>query len=78
MSNNLLNLAVRSQFYTTPNVESGRHPIMIFFLQISLGFICFRYMYSSINEFFYDIGYTYNAGHVIFMISSTSRGKPWT
>ena len=37
-----------------------------------------RYMYESVNAHFDDIGCTWNAGHVICMISSTSRGKLWT
>ena len=35
-------------------------------------------MYESVNANFNDMGFTWNAGHVICMISSTSRDKPWT
>ena len=35
-------------------------------------------MYESVNANFDGMGYTWNIGHVICMISSTSRGKPWT
>ena len=38
----------------------------------------FLYMYESANANFDDVGFTWNEGHVICMISSTSRGKPWT
>ena len=38
----------------------------------------FRYMHESVNADFDDMWCTWNAGHVICMISSTSRGKPWT
>ena len=33
------------------------------------------YQYESNFD---DMGCTWNAGHVICMISLTSRGKPWT
>ena len=35
------------------------------------------YMYESVNANFDDFGCTLNAGHVICMISSTSRNKLW-
>ena len=35
-------------------------------------------MYQSFNANFDDMGRTWNAGHVICMISSASRGKPQT
>ena len=35
-------------------------------------------MYKSVNANFDDMGCTWNAGHVISMISSTSRDNPWT
>ena len=38
----------------------------------------FWYLYESEDANFYDTGCTWNAGHVIGMISLTSRGKPWT
>ena len=38
----------------------------------------FWYMCESVNANFGDIGCTWNVGHVICMISSTSCGKPWT
>ena len=38
----------------------------------------FWYMYESVNANFDDMGCTWNAGHVIIMISSTSRDKPCT
>ena len=38
----------------------------------------FFYMYESANANFDDMGCAWNAGHVICIISSTSRGKLWT
>ena len=59
-----------------PNVESRRRPIMKK-LKIYCGLFVL-YMYESANANFDDMGCTWNAGHVICMISSTSRGKLWT
>ena len=58
-----------------PNVESGRRPILkkSIFTPVYL----FLYMYELANANFDDMGCTWNAGHVICMVSSTSRGKLW-
>ena len=45
--------------------------------QFLLRFTCFGTC-NAVNAKFDGIGCTWNAGHVICMISSTSRGKPWT
>ena len=60
-----------------PNVESGWGPIMKNFKFYS-AFNLFWYMYESFNANFDDMGCTWNAGHVICMFPSTSRGKLWT
>ena len=59
-----------------PNVESGRRPVMkkSNFTPV----YWFLYIYESTNANFDDMGCTWNAGHVIRMISSTSHDKPWT
>ena len=59
-----------------PNVESVRRPIMKKF-EFSPVYL-FLYIYESANANFDYMGCTWNEGHVIFMISSTSRRKPWT
>ena len=46
----------------------------VFFFDISVYLFLFKY--ESVNANFDDMGCTWNAGHVICMISSTSRGKP--
>ena len=58
------------------NVGSGRLHIMknYNFNPVYL----FWYMYESVNANFDDMECTWNAGHVICVIFSTSRGKPWT
>ena len=59
-----------------PYVESGRRPIIknSNFTPVYL----FLYMYKIANANFDAMGCTWNAGHVICMPSSTSRGKLWT
>ena len=56
------------------SVESGRRPIIkkSNFTPVYL----FWFMYKSVNANFDDIVCTWNVGHVNYMISSTSRGKP--
>ena len=58
-----------------PNVESGRRPIMKIFKDYS-GLFDLVHV-RSVDANFDDMGCTWNAGHVICMISSTSRHKPW-
>ena len=60
-----------------PYVDSGPGPIMKKFKLYS-GLLFFLYTYESVNANFDDMVCTWNAGHVICMISSTSHGKPWT
>ena len=58
-----------------PKVESGRRPMMKIF-KFKNSVYLFWYMYKSDNVNFDNMGCTWNAGHVICMIFSTSLGKP--
>ena len=58
-----------------PNVDSGRRPIMKMFNFYSGLFVLVHVRISQCD--FDDMGCTWNAGYVIHMVSSTSRGKPW-
>ena len=59
-----------------PNVESGWGPIIKIFTFYSGLFVLVHV--QLVNANFDDMGCTWNAGHVICMFPSTSRGKLWT